>query len=234
MTSSELVEIKKGATGKGLLIERDGFISMSKGANAALLESTLESAKDGVWTVPHPFVVDAVFQKYGIENANGRVYPEAVLKRQVQLYIDTFVKNHTATGQLDHPDSTTISGKEISHIIEELHWERNTLVGKLRLITSEGFRKYGVISCLGDMAANLLMENVTIGVSSRGVGSVTNQYGKLVVGDDFELTCWDIVTQPSTPGAWMGKAEDLRRFIENKESDGNKLLERLNNSGILI
>ena len=233
MNSNELVEIKKGKTGKGLLIEHDGFISMSTGNNAILRESVLESNRDGLWKVPYPFIVDAIFQKFDIENANGRIYPEAILKKQVQLYIDTFVKNHTSTGQLDHPDTVTISGKEISHIIEELHWEGNTLVGKLRLITSEGFRKYGVISCLGDMAANLLLEDVTIGVSSRGVGSVENKFGKLIVGNDFELTCWDIVTQPSTPGAWIGKPEELQQFIESKETANKKLLDKLNKFQLL-
>lgn len=233
MKLEDLVEIKKGKTGTGLLIERDGYISMTEGNNLKLFESLQEAAKDGGWHVPHPFVVDAIFQKYDIENANGRIYPEAILKKQVEVYIKNFIENKTSIGELDHPESVTISGRAISHIIEELHWEGHTLVGKLRLITSEGFRKFGIISCLGDMAANLLLEGVKIGVSSRGVGSVEQKYGKLIVGNDFELSCWDIVTQPSTPGAWIGKPEELKQFVESLDSKKNLIIDKLNNFKLL-
>lgn len=233
MKLESLVEIKKGETGTGLLIERDGYISMTEGDNLKLFESLKEATKDGGWHVPYPFIVDAIFQKYDIENANGRVYPEAILKKQVEIYIQNFIENKTSIGELDHPQEVSISARAISHIIEELHWEGHTLVGKLRLITSEGFRKFGIISCLGDMAANLLLEGVKIGVSSRGVGSVEQKYGKLIVGNDFELSCWDIVTQPSTPGAWIGKPEELKQFVESKISNKNLIIDKLNKFNLL-
>lgn len=119
-------------------------------------------------------------------------------------------------------NSSSISSRTISHDILEMHWEGKTLVGKLRLITSEGFRKMGIISCMGDMIANLILSGVRIGVSSRGLGSVEERNGRLIVGDDYELICWDIVTQPSTPNAWIGLSKDeIEPFIEAKEQDKN-------------
>lgn len=120
-------------------------------------------------------------------------------------------------------NSSSISTRTISHDILELHWEGHTLVGKMRLITSEGFRRLGIISCMGDMIANLLLNHVRIGVSSRGVGSVEQKMGKFLVGDDFELLCWDIVTQPSTPQAWIAtNSSELSQFIESDNANKNK------------
>lgn len=140
------------------------------------------------------------------------------------------VENHTWYAMINGVchwtgNSSSISTRTISHDVVELHWEGHTLVGKLRIITSEGFRRYGVISCMGDMIANLLMNNVRIGVSSRGVGSVEQRMGKYYVGDDFELVCWDIVTQPSTPGSWIASDKgELSQFIENDQTKVSKSL----------
>lgn len=125
-------------------------------------------------------------------------------------------------------NSSSISTKTISHIILELHWEGNTLVGKMKILTSEGFRKFGIISCMGDMIANLLLSGVKVGVSSRGIGSVENKMGKYYVSDDFELVCWDIVTQPSTPGSWIGlNKQEIQQYVESKDKTDNTILEKI-------
>ena len=107
--------------------------------------------------------------------------------------------------------------------IIELHWEGRTLVGKLELLTSPGFRKYGIISNQEDQAANLLLSGIKIGVSSRGLGTVTNKMGVLYVSDDYEIVCWDIVGDPSTPQAWITPEDNIpQQYIESKENDGSK------------
>lgn len=376
MDKTNLVEIKNGQTGTGLLIERDGYLTIEPEKR----EKIMESMSDGGFSVPNPFIVDAVFQKFGIKNANGRIYPEEILKKQVQEYqtriaehraygecyrpsaliltevgwkkledveegeniltlntetneievkpilrkiernhdgflfnvsgdkINDFVtpghmypiydinacsfkgfytvssfydgklknteklgipykehvqcesdqfillsslnvnevpyngpvmcvevENHTWyvmengfchwTKNCNHPSETTIDLGRISHNIIELHWEGRTLVGKMELNISEGFRRCGICSTYGDTVANLLLNGYKIGVSSRGVGSVEQKLGNLVVGDDFELICFDIVSDPSTPNAWLANGhEKLQSYIETEDkTNGGKL-----------
>jgi hypothetical protein len=104
----------------------------------------------------------------------------------------------------------------------EIHWEGRTLLGKAEINTSHGFRKYGIVTTRGDEMANLILNGYKIGVSSRGVGSVEQKLGQYIVGDDFELICWDVVSDPSTPGAWVGRAEELQQYVEANTSTNNK------------
>ena len=229
MDRQNLIEIKKGQTGTGLLIEHDGFISSEVGGNKKLFESiNAENETGHEFHCPYPFVVDAVFQKFGIENANGRIYPEAILKREVENYSEK-MKERRAMGELNHPSESVIDLSRVAINIVELHWEGHTLVGKLEIITSPGFRKYGIISCQGDQAANLLLQGYKIGVSSRGLGTVTNKMGVLYVGDDYEIVCWDVVSDPSTPGAFIspnGRGE-LEQYMESKKEVKPVLDERI-------
>ena len=224
MNKTDLREIKRGEFGTGLLIENDGYISMTESANN---KKIYESISDGEWNVPYPFVVDAVFQKFDVKNANGRVYPERVLKKQVEIYQQK-INEHRAYGELNHTAESTIDLGRISHNIIELHWEGRTLVGKLELNISEGFRRFGVVSTMGDMAANHLLNGYKIGVSSRGVGSVEQKLGQTILGDDFELICWDIVSDPSTPGAYIGHKEELTQYVEEKSNEKKAVNEKLN------
>lgn len=230
MDKKDLREIKKGEFGTGLLIENDGYISMTESKNN---KKIYESMIGGEWSVPNPFIVDAVFQKFDIKNANGRVYPERVLKKQVELYQQK-INEHRAYGELNHPAESTIDLGRISHNITELHWEGRTLVGKLELNISEGFRKFGIVSTMGDMAANHLINGYKIGVSSRGVGSVEQKLGQTIVGDDFELICWDIVSDPSTPGAYIGKQEELTQYMEEKSKNKKLVDEKINKINLIL
>ena len=211
----DLEIIKEGKTGYGILIENDGYMYIKKDR---LIK---EGFEDGEWNVPYPFVVDAVFQKYDIKNANGRIYPERVIKKQVELYQEK-IDERRALGELNHPAESTIDLDRIAMNIVELHWEGRTLVGKLEINTSYGFRKYGVVTTRGDQMANLLINGFKIGVSSRGIGSVERKLGQNIVGDDFELICWDVVSDPSTPNAYIGKQEELMQYIESDNTFNNK------------
>ena len=182
---------------------------------------------DGEWHCPFPFVVDAVFQKADVKNANGRIYPRKILEREIENYQQK-IREHRALGECNHPSDSTIDLGRISHNIIELHWEGNTVVGKLELNISEGFRRSGICSTLGDTVANLLLNGYKIGVSSRAVGSVEQKLGVLMVGDDLELICWDVVSDPSTNNAWisMNGKEEMQTWIESKtkNSDSNDLI----------
>jgi len=211
----DLEIIKEGKTGHGILIEHDGYMYIKENRQIK------ESLENGEWHVPYPFIVDAVFQKFGIKNANGRIYPEEVLKKQVELYQQK-IDERRAIGELNHPAESTIDLDRIAINIIELHWEGRTLVGKLEINTSYGFRKHGIVSTRGDQMANLLLNGIKIGVSSRGVGSVEQKLGQYIVGDDFELICWDVVSDPSTPGAYVGQPEELQQYVENDTTNKGK------------
>lgn len=226
---NKLTEIKAGKVGYGILIESDGYVSRDLTEhNKRVIKEAFESRENGTWNIPHPFIMDVVLQKFGIENANKRIYPEGILKREVEKY-QKLINERMALGELNHPAQSEIDLGRIAINIIECHWEGHTLVGKIEFNTTEGFRRYGICSSVGDEAVNLLMNGYKIGVSSRGVGSVKSQLGKTIVQDDYELVCWDIVATPSTPGAYIGNREDLEQYVEceTKDAQKSKLTEKI-------
>ena len=228
MEKKDLVEIKKGQVGTGLLIEHDGYISSEIGNNRKLFEE-IETARRGGddFYCPNPLVFTAVLQRYGAENANGRIYPEAILKREVEKYQEK-IRERRALAELNHPSESVIDLSRVAINIAETWWEGNTLCGKVEIITSPGFRKYGIISCQGDQTANLLLSGYKIGLSSRGLGSVTSKMGILYVGDDYELVGFDVVSEPSTHNAWFCETEEVpQQYLETKDSKKANLIEDL-------
>jgi hypothetical protein len=143
------------------------------------------------------------------------------LKKQVELYQQK-IDERRALGELNHPAESTIDLGRIAINLVEIHWEGRTLLGKAEINTSHGFRKYGIVTTRGDEMANLILNGYKIGVSSRGVGSVEQKLGQYIVGDDFELICWDVVSDPSTPGAYIGQAEELQQYVESSQQNANK------------
>lgn len=233
MDRKNLVEIRKDEVGTGLLIEHDGYISPNFGENKKLIESIHNTEATDDFKCPYPFIVDAVLQRYGSKNANGRIYPEDILKREVQRY-QIKINERRALAELNHPSDSTIDLSRVAINVVEMHWEGNTLVGKIEIITSPGFRKYGIISCEGDQTANLLLSGYKIGLSSRGLGTVTSKMGILYVADDYELVCFDVVSEPSTKNAWIVPDEEIpQEYIyvsENvKNKNENVLIEKINN-----
>jgi hypothetical protein len=206
---------------KGILVEYDaGYISPKDNRHFI---NEINKLTKGEQIVEDPLVVYAVMQKYGVENRNGRVYPEPILKKESENYMK-LIEEKRAMGEADHPDSSIVAISRISHNVTELWWEGNVLMGKLEIIMSPGFVTQGIISCEGDQVANLLRKGLKIGVSSRGVGSLKKENGKNIVQDDFELICWDIVTSPSTPGSWIyneapSKEQQMSESKENKDKD---------------
>ena len=209
--------LSKGKTGYGLLIEYDaGFINPSD--NTHFLREMKESSEKGVFRTK----LYGVMQKYGVENKNGRIYPESLLKREVEHYMK-LIEMGASAGHTDHPDSAIISIKEVSMRVTNLWWEGRNLMGEIYLPITKGYIETGVISHPADKIAHDVMHGFQYGVSSRGVGSLESKGGKNIVQDDFELICWDFVTTPSTNGSWVfsdkSKAEPFKESLDVKGYD---------------
>jgi len=213
--------------GKGILIEMDaGYISPTEMNNLKMLQENknfLDYSK--------PFEFYAVLQKYNVPNRNGRIYPERILKREADNYIKNYINKGTSLSELNHPESSLIDLDRVSHIISEIWWEGNILLGKLKLLTSPGVHERGIISTKGDQAANLLRQGVTLGISSRGVGSLVKKGEQNEVQEDFELICFDLVSSPSTPGAYLfSDLKDRMKYEENLQEEKEQKAERDNKS----
>ena len=185
--------------GHGILVEQDGYISPDDN------KSIIKEMKEG--NLGSEIYMNAILQKYDTPNRNGRIYPEHILRRENERYQEIINKGG-AISELNHPESSLIDLDRASHIITETWWDGNRLIGKLKLLTSPGYINEGVISCVGDMAANLLRQGVTLGISSRGVGSLTKKGEYNEVQEDFELICFDLVSSPSTPGSYLFKEDE--------------------------
>ncbi len=159
-------------------------------------------------------IMVGIMQKCDAENGNGRVYPRSVLEREVKNY-QKLVKERRALGELDHPDSSVIELKNASHLVTDIWWDGDRVMGKVEILdTPSG----GVLKSLADA-------KVKLGISSRGLGTTNEQMGKTMVNDDFQLICFDIVSEPSTTGAFMmaegrvpniiTKADRINRALNN-------------------
>ena len=137
-------------------------------------------------------MMKGILQKADTLNQNGRIYPMHVLEREVRNY-QKFIIENRALGELDHPDSSVVNLKNVSHIIREAHLESGTVVGTVEILNTPS----------GEILQSLVESGVKLGISSRGVGSTKKQGDYYVVQDDFQLICWDYVSEPSTPGAFM-------------------------------
>ena len=135
-----------------------------------------------------------VIQRADTLNQNGRVYPRGILEREIINY-QKFIRENRALGECDHPDTSVVELKNASHIIREARMEGDTVYGTIELLDTTS----------GKILQSLIESGVTLGISSRGVGSTKQEDGNLVVQEDFQLICFDIVSEPSTPGAFMIK-----------------------------
>lgn len=137
--------------------------------------------------------VKGKLQEADVKNGNGRVYPLEILKKQVDEYIKGPVSSKTATGELDHPESSVINLNNVSHLITKVWWEGNDVMGELLLLNTPS----------GKIAQEIVSAGIPLGISSRGMGSVKQIGESVEVQDDFELLTWDLVSVPSTPNAYM-------------------------------
>jgi hypothetical protein len=137
-------------------------------------------------------MLSGMMQMAETQNGNGRVYPQKILEREVQNY-KKLVDENRALGELDHPEESVINLRNVSHQVTEIWMEGNKVMGKMKVLDTPS----------GGILRSLVDSGVSIGISSRGLGSVSEQMGKTIVEDDFQLICFDMVSEPSTPGAFM-------------------------------
>ena len=160
-------------------------------------------------------ILSGVMQKSDTQNGNGRVYPHRVLMREVENY-KKLVQERRALGELDHPDDSVINLKNASHMVTDVWWNGKDVMGKVQVLNTPS----------GGILRSLVESGVKLGISSRGMGSVSESAGATMVEDDFQLICFDFVSEPSTPGAFMMKeAKDLSSpNIFNRADKINRLL----------
>ena len=143
-------------------------------------------------------IVKGVLQRAESKNQNGRVYPKEILTREAKHYNENFIKQSRALGELDHPDSSVVNLQNVSHNIKEMHFEGDSLLGTVEILTTPS----------GNILRELFKNGIKLGISSRGMGSVEavneDDGGQVMkVGNDFELIAFDFVSNPSTHGAFM-------------------------------
>lgn len=144
-------------------------------------------------------ILSGIMQMTETQNGNGRVYQHDTMVREVKNY-EKLVKERRALGELDHPDDSVINLKNASHMVTKIWMEGKNVMGKLKVLDTPA----------GKILQELVNGGVTVGVSSRGMGSVSENNGRTIVEDDFQLICFDMVSEPSTPGAFMMReARDL-------------------------
>jgi hypothetical protein len=165
------------------------------------------------------YIMRGILQKANTLNQNGRIYPLEILDREVRNY-QKFIAENRALGELDHPDSSVVELKNASHIVREAYMEGDVCYGTVEILDTPS----------GKILQSLIDTGVTLGISSRGVGSTRREGDNQVVQDDFQLICWDFVSEPSTPGAFMMKeAKKITKKDLNKRFNKSDRIDRICN-----
>ena len=167
------------------------------------------------------YIIEGVFAQAEQKNRNGRVYPRKVMESAVAKYVDEQVSKNRAVGELNHPEGPTVNLDKVSHLITDLHFEGNDVIGKASILDTP----------MGQIVKGLLEGGVNLGVSTRGMGSLEQRGGVAYVGEDFMLSTVDIVQDPSAPGAfvngimegvdwvWQGELLVAQEICEDKETE---------------
>ena len=164
-------------------------------------------------------MVEGILATAEVKNGNGRYYPKSIWTREIDKYMDS-VKNSRALGELDHPESTVINLKNVSHNIKDLWWDGDYIMGKIEILPTPS----------GNILKALIDNGIQVGVSSRGMGSVKQMGETLEVQDDFELLCWDFVSTPSNPGSWMHPSrlnESIEKGSTKDYTKANEIIREL-------
>jgi hypothetical protein len=180
---------------------------------------SLNESNGAKYGVPGGFIVQGVLQRAGAKNQNGRVYPKRILERECVKYKKEYIDQNRALGELDHPESSVVNLNNVSHNVLKIWWEGDDLKGTVQVLDTPS----------GNILKSLFKAGIVLGISSRGLGSVKELRNESVVEvqEDFELICWDFVSNPSTHGAFMrpGKMnESVNRVTTNKYNKVNEII----------
>jgi hypothetical protein len=163
--------------------------------------------------LPGGLVVQGVLQRAGAKNQNGRVYPKHILDREAKKYQKEYINQNRALGELDHPESSVVNLNNVSHNVLKMWWDGDDLMGAVQILETPA----------GKILKSLFEAGITLGISSRGLGSVKELYKEsaVEVQEDFELICFDFVSNPSTHGAFLRPMNES--VTKSKKKDYNKV-----------
>ena len=181
-----------------------------------LFKISPQSITEAVKTEQGNLIVEGILQAAETKNGNGRSYPKEILAREVENYKKGPIAENRALGELDHPDSSIINLKNVSHNIKDVWWDGDDVIGKIEILPTPS----------GNILTQLFKNGITVGVSSRGMGSLkSGSDGVQEVQDDFELLCWDFVSTPSTPGAYVAPIQEGLDFTSLPSNEYHKINE---------
>jgi hypothetical protein len=159
-------------------------------------------------------LVEGILATAEVKNGNGRYYAKELWEREIDKYMQS-VNENRALGELDHPESSVINLKNVSHNIKDMWWDGDNVMGKIEILPTPS----------GNILKALIENGITCGVSSRGMGSLQQRGEMLEVQDDFELLCWDFVSTPSNPGSFMQLVKEGLDFSkQNKYAKVNSII----------
>jgi hypothetical protein len=177
-----------------------------------------DSLKEGRRANSGNMLVSGLVQACDKPNANKRIYPYQTLREQVEKYVKGPIAENRALGELDHPESSVINLKNVSHNIIKLWWDGKDLYGDIEILPTPS----------GNILKQLFQNNITVGISSRAMGSTTPiGEGLVQVEDDLDLICWDFVSTPSTFGAYVRPVGGLREGADRTIADSNNKVHQL-------
>ena len=159
------------------------------------------------------FIVEGILATAEVKNGNGRYYSRSLWDREMNKYKE-LVDQRRSIGELDHPESTVINLKNVSHLISEYWWDGDQVMGKIEILPTPS----------GNILRELIKSGVTVGVSSRGMGSLEQKGSVMEVQEDFELLCWDFVSTPSNPGSYMSLVKEGKENFLNDYSKVNGII----------
>ena len=161
-------------------------------------------------------MVEGILATAEVKNGNGRYYSKALWNREMDKY-NELIEQRRSMGELDHPESTVINLKNVSHLITDYFWDGDNVMGKIEILPTPS----------GDILKELIKNGITVGVSSRGMGSLEERDGVMEVLDDFELLCWDFVSTPSNPGSYMHTLNEGKNVVTYDYTNVNKVIHEI-------
>jgi len=163
------------------------------------------------------YVIEGVFAQAEKKNRNGRMYPKAVMEKAVDKYVTEQVKQKRAVGELNHPDGPTVNLDKVSHVITDMHFDGNNVIGKASILPTP----------MGEIVKGLLDGEVRLGVSTRGMGSLEKKGDTMVVKDDYILNTVDIVQDPSAPNAFVNGVMEGVEWVWNNGILETQVIEKI-------
>ena len=161
-------------------------------------------------------LVEGILATAEVKNGNGRYYAKELWEREMDKYSEV-IKERRSMGELDHPESSVINLQNVSHLISDYWWDGDNVMGKIEILPTPS----------GNILTELIKAGVTVGVSSRGMGSLEQNGNVMEVQDDFELLCWDFVSTPSNPGSFMGVLQEGKQHTSVDYSTVNDIIREI-------